>query len=307
MERNNSEIDRLDARGPDMMNPPATTTHPPAVLVTGASTGIGMACAIDLDRRGLRVFAGVRNVADGQRLQSEASERLRPILLDVTDAAAVQSAAETIGKTLGQAGLSGLVNNAGILVPGPLECVSPASFREQLEVNVLGTHAVTQAMLPLLRTAKGRIVMVGSIAGRVAVPFLGAYVTSKFALEAITDVLRIELKRFGIRVAIVEPDSVATPIWSKLRRQTDQLGESLQDAHAPLYANEVDELQEAGRRLHRRGMPVERVVGAIRHALLARRPRSRYPLGWRTRLAGCSAGLVPDGIRDWFVLRLMGT
>jgi len=133
-----------------------------AIVVTGASTGIGLACALDLDARGLRVFAGVRKPADADRLRQQASERLCPLMLDVTDPEAVRAAAEAVAAAVGTAGLAGLVNNAGVLMPGPLECLSTARFREQLEVNVLGTHAATQALLPLLRAASGRIVIVGS-------------------------------------------------------------------------------------------------------------------------------------------------
>jgi len=276
------------------------------VLITGASTGIGMACALDLDRRGLRVFAGVRKPDDADRLRREASDRLTPLLLDVTDPDAVHAAAGVVADAVGSSGLAGLVNNAGIVVAGPLECVSTSRFRGQLEVNVLGTHAVTRAMLPLLRAGRGRIVIVGSISGKVAPPYLGAYAASKHALEALADVLRIELRRWSIRVSIIEPDSVSTPIWSKLQTQADQLDGEMSEATLELYQNDLQEMRKAGHRLDRTGMPVERVVAAVRHALLARRPKTRYPLGARTQLAGWSAGLVPDWVRDWVVLRLMG-
>ncbi len=277
-----------------------------AIVITGASTGIGLACALDLDARGLRVFAGVRKPADADRLRQQASERLCPLMLDVTDPEAVRAAAETVAAAVGTAGLAGLVNNAGVLMPGPLECLSTARFREQLEVNVLGTHAATQAMLPLLRAASGRIVIVGSIAGIVSPPFLGAYAASKHALEAMADALRVELRRWNISVSLVEPDSVATDIWDKLQHQADRLDDETAEAVWRLYEDDLREMRKAGLRLDRMGMPVGRVVAAVRHALLARRPQTRYPLGIRTRLAARTAGLLPDRLRDWFVQRFMG-
>jgi len=279
---------------------------PPAVLITGTSTGIGAACALELDRRGFRVFAGLRQEADAQRLRGEASGRLVPVMLDVTEADSVRSAAETVGRAVGDAGLAGLVNNAGIVVPGPLELVPLDRLRRQLEVNVLGHLAVTQAMLPLLRVVPGRIVNVSSIAGRIAPPYMGAYGASKHALTAITDVLRIELRGWGIHVAIVEPDSVATPIWDKFQTDSDTL-----DAKAPpqvrkLYEQDLLKMRKAAYRMDRTGMPVEKVVRAIHHALATRRPKTRYALGWRSWLGPWAFGGMPDWLRDWIVLRMMG-
>ena len=186
-----------------------------SVLITGASTGIGAACAMELHRRGFRVFAGVRKAADGLRLQEQTSRWLAPLMIDVTDHASIAEAAKTVAGSLDGGRLVGLVNNAGIMVGGPLETLSAGDFRRQLEVNVVGQIAVIQAMLPLLRECRGRIVNIGSFSGRVAVPYSGAYAASKHALEAMTDVLRVELRRWGISVSIIEPGSVKTPIWDK--------------------------------------------------------------------------------------------
>ncbi|PYR57414.1 MAG: short-chain dehydrogenase/reductase, partial [Acidobacteria bacterium] len=168
------------------------------VLITGSSTGIGEACARRLDAAGWRVFAGVRREEDGQRLRAGMSSRLTPVLLEVTDAASMARAARTIGVEGADAGLDGLVNNAGIAVAGPLEYLPIADFRRQLEVNVVGPLAVTQALLPAIRARRGRIVLMGSIAGRMTVPFLGPYSASKFALEAMADALRVELQPWDI-------------------------------------------------------------------------------------------------------------
>jgi NAD(P)-dependent dehydrogenase (short-subunit alcohol dehydrogenase family) len=281
-------------------------TGPPAVLITGTSTGIGAACALDLDGRGWRVFAGVRKEADAQRLRKAASERLLPVMLDVTDQRSVRAAAEKIGDAVGPSGLAGLVNNAGIVVPGPLELVPLEKVRRQLEVNVLGHLAVTQAVLPLLRAGRGRIVNVGSISGRIAPPYMGAYAASKHALEAVTDVLRVELRRWGIQVAIVEPDSVATPIWDKFETDAGELAQAASPAVCRLYDDDLLQMRKAVHRLDKSGMPVEKVVRAVRHALTARRPKTRYPLGWRTRLGVWAFNRIPDRLRDWITLRSMG-
>ncbi|MGD9126638.1 MAG: SDR family NAD(P)-dependent oxidoreductase, partial [Planctomycetia bacterium] len=177
----------------------------PTVLITGASTGIGAACAIELDRRGWHVFAGVRREEDAKALQDKASERLTPVMLDVTIPEQITQAIQTIETTVGDQGLNGLVNNAGIAIGGPLEAVSDELLRKQLDVNVFGAIAVTRTAMPLLRRGQGRIVMMGSISGRIAVPFLSPYAMSKFALEALSDSLRNEVYRWGLRVSLVEP------------------------------------------------------------------------------------------------------
>src|SRR5919204_4783282 len=186
-----------------------------AVLITGASTGIGEACALHLDRLGFTVFAGIRKEADGRALQAKASPRLTPLALDVTDQGQVTATVQTIESSLGAGGLWGLVNNAGIAVGGPLEFLPVDEFRLQLEVNVVGQLRVIQAVLPLVRRARGRIVNMSSVSGKLSAPFMGPYSSSKFALEAISDALRLELRPWGIMVSVIEPSNVATPIWGK--------------------------------------------------------------------------------------------
>jgi NAD(P)-dependent dehydrogenase (short-subunit alcohol dehydrogenase family) len=277
-----------------------------AVLITGCSSGIGEACARDLAAHGLRVFAGVRQEADAQRWRDQAAGRVEPVLLDVAEPEMVRSAANTLERSLGESGLAGLVNNAGIVVPGPLELLSTADFRRQLEVNVLGTHAVTQAMLPLLRRAGGRIVMVSSISGRVAPPFYGAYAASKHALEAMADSLRRELRPWRIRVSVVEPDSVATAIWDKLDRGLGSLARQADPAASDLYEAQMRAVRKATAGMGRLGMPTSAVVRAVRHAICARRPKVRYPLGLRTRLAIWGASHLPASVMDWFLRRSVG-
>src|SRR3954454_3243317 len=193
-----------------------------SVLVTGASTGIGRATALRLDGAGWQVFAGVRKEEDAASLRAEASERLSPLILDVTDAGQIAAAAEVIEREA-DGGLDGLVNNAGVAVPGPLETVPLEDLRHQLEVNLVAYVAVTQAMLPQIRRAEGRVVFLSSIGGRIAFPFGGPYHASKFATEAIGDVSRKKLRPWGLRVSLVEPGSIDTPIWERGQRKGEEI------------------------------------------------------------------------------------
>lgn len=219
--------------------PQSAVNDAPSVLITGSSTGIGQACALEFHRRGFQVFAGVRREQDGQRLWEQTSDRLVPVLIDVTDAESIANTAAMIREATGEKGLVGLVNNAGITVAFPLEFIPLEELRRQLEVNVVGHVAVTQAMLPMLRTARGRIVNVSSISGRIAAPYVGPYAASKHALEAISDSLRIELRNFGIHVALIEPGDVDTPIWQKSRAAADRLRDKMAAAVGGQVSQEV--------------------------------------------------------------------
>jgi len=278
----------------------------PSVLITGSSTGIGWACALEMDRRGWRVFAGVRGDDAAGRLRAEGSERLIPLRIDVTEADSIAAAARLIDETVGSAGLDGLVNNAGIAVPGPLEAVPITALRRQLEVNVIGHAAVTQAMLPMLRRARGRVVNISSVSGGLAAPYLGAYAASKFALEAINDSLRQELRRWGIRVCSVAPGAIGTPIWEKSAASGLQLAQDVSPEVLKLYENELQAMQMFVAQSLRTASPVSRVVRAVVHALSARRPKTHYYLGWTTRICFKSMKLLSDPVRDWIVRKLLG-
>ena len=247
-----------------------------SVVVTGASTGIGRSAAGVLIGQGFRVFAGVRSDADAQRLSAELGERCVPLRVDVTDAAEVARAAETVAATIGTERLAGLVNNAGIAVPGPLLALSIDDFRRQLEVNLIGQLTVTQAFAPLIGTdparsgEPGRIVMISSVGGRNAAPFLGPYAASKFALEGLSESLRRELMIFGIDVIVVAPGAVATPIWDK----ADAI-DITPYASTP-YAEALATLKRQMIAMGRNGLPPERVGAVIATALTAARPRTRY-------------------------------
>jgi NAD(P)-dependent dehydrogenase (short-subunit alcohol dehydrogenase family) len=273
-----------------------------SVLITGASSGIGEACAAFLDARGLRVFAGVRKEVDAQRLQSSASDRLTPVLLDIVDGESIARAGEVVRETVGEHGLDGLVNNAGIGVTGPLEFVPMEDLRRQFEVNVFGHVAVTQQLLPMLRAASGRIVNMSSIGGRFAAPFLGPYSMSKFAVEAYSDALRRELSPWGIDVSCVEPGAIATPIWQK--SIDAQAGAPLRAR--TLYAPGMDASRRYAERSSRDALPPELVARVVYHALTAPKPRTRYLIGTRAKIAATLTRLLPDRMLDAAIRKMLG-
>jgi NAD(P)-dependent dehydrogenase (short-subunit alcohol dehydrogenase family) len=273
-----------------------------SVLITGASTGIGRATALRLDNAGWRIYAGVRKQEDAEALGKAGSERLVPLILDITDAGQIAAAAARIEAETEGHGLDGLVNNAGIAVPGPLETLAIDDFRRQIEVNVTGHVAVTQALLPAIREARGRIVFLSSIGGRVALPLTGAYHAAKFGIEAVGDVFRQELRPWGISVSIVEPGSIDTPIWERGERIADELGTPAREA---LYGKAVEGYRKTIRETAERGIPAEQAAKAIEHALSASRPRARYLVGLEAKVAAAAKVLIPTRIFDRIVARKM--
>ncbi|MFO0701857.1 MAG: SDR family oxidoreductase [Nitrospira sp.] len=269
-----------------------------AVVITGASTGIGAACARQLDQLGFTVFAGVRKVEDGAVLQRSSSERLIPILLDVTDQPSIQRSFAIVSERCGTTGLYGLVNNAGIAVPAPLEAIPLADLRRQLEVNVIGQVAVTQTFLPLIRQARGRIVNMGSIAGRSTIPLMGPYSASKFALEAITDALRLEVQQWGIQVSIIEPGAITTPIWTK--SAGDAAGrEAVMDMELRrMYEPTVAAVRKVVDEAAKRAIPAEVVAKAVEDALTAPVPKTRYLVGTDAKIRAFIGQILPDRIMD---------
>lgn len=270
---------------------------PRTVLVTGASTGIGRATAELLHARGFRVFAGVRKAEDAASLTAAG---IRPLFLDVTDEGQIAAAAAAIADDGG--GLFGLVNNAGIASAAPLEFVPVPELRHQLEVNVVGQVAVTQAVLPLLRASKGRIVNVTSIGGLIAGQMLGPYNASKFALEAVTHVLRQELAPWGIEVIAIEPGVIATPIWGTSAASADRmLAPRLAEVTA-LYGAQIEAAQKMAANGTKHGIPPLEVAKAIEKALMATRPKTRYPVGTDAKIGAALLARLPDRTRD----RLLG-
>jgi len=275
------------------------------VVVTGASTGIGRACALALAGDGFRVFAGVRRDEDAQSLASEGADGLVPLVFDVTDQASLAAAAEKTREVLAGDGLAGLVNNAGISVSAPLEHVALERLRLQLEVNVVGQVAATQAFLPLVREGKGRIVNIGSVGGRVALPMLGPYNASKFAMEAITDSLRQELRSEGIHVSIVEPGAVDTKIWDKGTTEARASAAELSPEASARYGTLIAKVTQAAEKEADGAAPPKVVADAVAHALTSDRPRTRYPVGRGVGTRIRLRKLLPDRAFDRVVAKAL--
>jgi NAD(P)-dependent dehydrogenase (short-subunit alcohol dehydrogenase family) len=271
------------------------------VLVTGASTGIGRATALHLDARGWRVWAGVRSELASAALRRAAGPRLRTLNLDVTDAAAIEAAADQIGGSL-----DALVNNAGIAPGGPLEGFDLHQLRDLLEVNVVGQLAVTQALLPALRSARGRIVFMSSVSGVVALPFVGPYAASKHALEAIAGSLRGELAPWGIEVCVVGPGSVRTPIWDKAVAQVGSVADHLPDRAANLYATELGQVEKTLRKVGDAGVSPERVAEVVHRVLVDPRPRTRTTVGPDAVVQIAASRLLPPRTFNRAIRRAFG-
>jgi NAD(P)-dependent dehydrogenase (short-subunit alcohol dehydrogenase family) len=275
------------------------------VVVTGASTGIGEASAIRLAAQGFIVYAGVRKAADAERLQSQSLPGLRPLMIDVSDGESVTHAAAEVSEAAGNSGLKGLVNNAGVSWGGPLEFQGQDEIRAMFDVNVFGLIAVTQAFLALVRKGGGRIVNMSSVGGRTAVPFTGAYAATKFAVEAISDSMRVELRPWRIHVACIEPGSIATPLWERgLVAAAEQMAKWPAEAQA-LYGQYIPRMIEITQRTAKAGIPPARVADAVEHALTASRPKTRYLVGTDAR-AQVLLGSVPDKTRDALFGRYLG-
>jgi NAD(P)-dependent dehydrogenase (short-subunit alcohol dehydrogenase family) len=270
------------------------------VLVTGASTGIGEATAFHLRELGFDPVAGVRRDEDAERLEGQGLQTVR---LDVTDEAQIASALEAVG----DGALAGLVNNAGVAVAAPLEYVPLDEFRRQLEVNLIGQVAVIQAFLPALRRAGGRIVNVSSIGGRVALPLLSPYNASKFALEAVSDSLRRELRPQGVGVIVIEPGGIKTPIWNKGNKLADELISRMPPEAERLYGRLVVGVRRETVKIEReRGRPPRAVAEVIGRALTVERPRTRYVVGRDAKVRASLARLLPDRAMDRLIGRALG-
>lgn len=276
------------------------------VLITGAAKGIGRATALHLAQHNFHVFAGVRRPEDGVALQQAAPGRLTPLLLDVTDPAQIAQAAQAITQQVGAAGLFGLVNNAGIAVPGPLEFVPIEEFRRQIEINLVGQLAVTQAMIPLIRPAHGRIVNISSIGGLIAGPLLGPYHASKFALEALTDTLRLELKPWAIEVIAIEPGAIATPIWETGAQAADRIVAQMPAKAQEFYGKAMERRRASALKQAQHGAEPQIVADVVAQALTAARPKTRYIVGSDARFAARFIAWLPDRLRDRLILMQRG-
>jgi len=274
-------------------------TNKKSILVTGASTGIGKACALHLDKMGFMVFAGVRKDKDKDTLNLEASDKLKPIILDVTKEETIVDAVEIISNET-EYPLFGLVNNAGIGISGVLEATPETEFRKLLEVNVIGLHAVTRALLPLLRRNKGRIINIGSSASFMAGPGASSYAASKFAVRAISDSLRLELKPFGMFVSLVAPGAIESEIWNKAKIYKEKLRK-----------NAAPELREAYKLFVKAGdkmvgfikpIPALEVANAVTHGLTSKKPKYLYLVGNDAKKAYKSS-ILPKRLFNWLVMK----
>jgi NAD(P)-dependent dehydrogenase (short-subunit alcohol dehydrogenase family) len=268
------------------------------VLITGASTGIGRACAERLAGSGWRVLAGARSEGDLEALATLAG--VEPLRLDVTSASDVDAAAAAVGDSL-----DALVNNAGIAVTGPVEVLPLESWREQLEVNLVGQVAVTRALLPALLRARGRIVNMSSIGGRSALPLFGPYAASKFALEAMNDSLRRELRGQGVEVVAVEPGAIATPIWGKGIAEADAKTAVMSEAQRGRYGGLIAAVRREAEKAAVDGVAPAAVAAVVEIALTADRPRTRYVVGPRARVQAVLTRVLPDRAMDALVGRML--
>lgn len=255
-----------------------------------------------LDRAGFRVFAGVRNRGDAEALEAEGSERLEAVILDVTDEVTITATRDRIEQETG-GHLAGLVNNAGVAMGGPIEALSLEGLRRQLEVNVVGQVAVTQAMLAMIRAARGRVVFVSSIGGRVALPYISPYAASKHAIEAVGDSLRREMLPFGVQVSIIEPGAVATPIWEKGGQQATELRAGASPEQLEAYGDVLDRFEKLFIEAGQQGVPADQVASTVEHALTADRPKTRYLVGREAKLRAAIRRYLPDRFLDRAIAR----
>ncbi len=276
-----------------------------SIVVTGASTGIGRACVKILAAQGFHVFGSVRKAEDGAALKSEFGSVFTPLIFDVTDVQGVARGAQTVALVLGDGTLAGLVNNAGIAVPGALLLLKPEELEKQLQVNVVAQMIVTKAFAPLLgadprRTGNaGRIVMMSSVGGTSATPFMGAYNASKFALEGLSQALRRELMLFGIDVIVVAPGQVKTPIWAKAE------AEDWSSHDGTPYAGPLKKMLEWIRHGDQSGLPPEKIAAVVAQALSAAHPKTRYVVT-PAKLQYLAVNYLPARWVDRIMARMLG-
>jgi NAD(P)-dependent dehydrogenase (short-subunit alcohol dehydrogenase family) len=274
-----------------------------SVLISGCSSGIGRACCVCLARNGWRVFAGVRSDADARSVEAEAAN-ITAVRLDVTDTGSIDTARAQIEKESNRT-LDALVNSAGIAVGGALETVPPWDLRRILDVNVVGQIAVSQALLPSLRAARGRILFIGSVGGRVAFPYAGPYHASKFALEAVADSMRAELRPQGVSVSLLEPGPIATPIWAKAKKQVASLRAGLDGEAQSLYAEELQGFEKRLASAEESGGQAQEVAEKILKVLRADSTASRYQVGRGAKTLVSLRPLLPDTLFDRLARRFM--
>jgi NAD(P)-dependent dehydrogenase (short-subunit alcohol dehydrogenase family) len=273
----------------------------PSALVTGAGRGIGKSIVQHLAGRGWDVIAGVRTEADGAAVTALNPQRISSVILDVTDAGHLAALDESLPQRL-----DAVVNNAGVVVSGPMEVVTPDDWRKQLEINVIGQLAVTQAVLPRLRESRGRVVFISSVNGRLSMSMIGAYCASKFALEAAADALRMELRPWGIGVALVEPAQTDTDMWRTADDMVEQAEAALTAEQRDLYARHIAGFKKMIPVSQKMAVPAAKVSAVVEQALTARRPRARYVVGAGNKLQVALMTNLPTSVRDVVLRRVAG-
>ena len=269
------------------------------IVITGASTGIGKATALHSDKLGFKVFAGVRKETDRQTLKQEASDKLRSIFLDVTDGDSIAIAVDTVAKETGGE-LYGLVNNAGVSLNGPLELIPVSDIKQLMDVNVLGLLAVTQAFMPLLRKRKGRIINISSGHGLLAIPDKSVYAASKFAVQAITDSLRVELRPFDVSVSSIVVGKVDTAVLGKIIADRDKIIEAAPVEVVKLYSPLIEFFDKEVKELP--GIPAMEVGRVVAQSLTTEKPKAQYLVGPGAKKMKNLARL-PVGLRDWLMVK----
>ncbi len=273
----------------------------PSVLVTGAGRGIGRAIVDHLASSGWDVIAGVRSEEDATALTSASPQRVSAVILDITNGDHISALSESLPNRL-----DAVVNNAGIAVAGPIETVTPDDWRKQLEVNVIGQLAVTQAVLPRLRESRGRVLFISSVNGRIATPMLGPYSASKFALEAAADALRVELKAWGISVVLIEPAQTDTDMWRTADDMVLELEGAMSPQHRELYAGHIAGMKKFVPTSRKLMSPTNKVVAVVEEALTARRPRARYVVALLPKLQTALVTNMPAALRDRVMSVMVG-
>jgi NAD(P)-dependent dehydrogenase (short-subunit alcohol dehydrogenase family) len=277
-----------------------------AVVITGASSGIGRACAIGLADAGFQVFAGVRKQADGDALKELTTGTLIPLLIDVTNAATVKAAADEVAAAVGANGIAGLINNAGIGVTWPMEAIPTDVLRKQYDINVFGHVTVIQTFLPLLRLAAGRIVNIGSIGDRLTMPFGAPLTSSKWAFASITEGLRLELRPWGIHVILIEPATIRTEAVDKMEGDAERTLSQFSEIERERYAAAYRSMTQRTLARERTGSNPDVVAKTVIRALSTTKPKTRYLVGKHARTLAIIARLAPDSLFDQIRLRLFG-
>ena len=276
------------------------------VLITGAGSGIGRATALYLANNGFRVFAGVRKEADGEKLRSECYENLEPLLLDVTSETSRQQVLVTLTTLINDKGLYGLINNAGVSYCSPLEYVDEAHIDKQFRTNVYGPLLTTQALLPLIRIARGRVINISSGSGQLAIPLVGVYSGTKFALEGISDALRVELRQWGIHVSVVAPGFIETPIQDKNQKDMEELLQRLPCEGKERYSKAIHHYIKQNKKMARSATTPETVAKVIYTALTSKKPKTRYAAGRDAAMLSLIRRILSDRMKDKLVAAITG-